>query len=683
MINIDYLYNPDAAKEAFKKSYFLDKKLSFQVIENGTILPHKSVNIPGRWHFGQGGIVDKEGNYIESSSLHLGIGEPYTPPKESVQHSSETVIYFAMFYHIWGHDLTDNIRRVWFLKSDAFKNEFKNCPIVYIPYKDGYYTIDKQPSLKRLLEILEVDVNRLRPITQPTQYDKIILPDGSFLSPTFFPPYNLEIGFTKEYRETIEQIRHFAQKNRTPISNKKLYLLHGKRNQIGEDRIADYFKSKGYDIIRPETFSLDEQFNLFINCESLASCIGSCSHNSLFCRDNTQIILFPRAVNTFTYYQEIINQVHPLNVNYIDSSLSIFSRGIVNDSFFYFISEQLKRFFGDKFDGYDDEDFKSFLQYEKTCMLQDKVVNQNAMLYYEPILKDFMAQLKQREDLITACDMPFDWENFCPTLSYQTHVSSKSWGAWNKEEQISNPLDQQFDIQAIKINFPSHKVYYSVYYNDAEGWSTEVASPEQAGTTGKSKAITGIKIRLDEESSKKFNIFYRVHTFDGQWTAWAKNGEELLSQGQKLNAIQITKIPANLSRPLLSYQTHIGGKGWGEWNSEEQISNPLDQQRDIQAIKIKFPLHNVYCSVYFNDKEGWSEEVASPEMAGTTGKSKPIMGIRIRLDEAGANDFDILYRVHKFDGTWTDWAKNGEVIYSHGQKLNAIQIRLEDSKRRF
>ena len=49
----------------------------------------------------------------------------------------------------------------------------------------------------------------------------------------------------------------------------------------------------------------------------------------------------------------------------------------------------------------------------------------------------------------------------------------------------------------------------------------------------------------------------------------------------------------------------------------------------------------------------------------------------IRLDEAGAKEFDILYRVHKFDGTWTDWAKNGEAIYSHGQKLNAVQIKLE------
>lgn len=127
----------------------------------------------------------------------------------------------------------------------------------------------------------------------------------------------------------------------------------------------------------------------------------------------------------------------------------------------------------------------------------------------------------------------------------------------------------------------------------------------------------------------------------------------------------------------LSYQTHVGGKGWGSWINENQISDPLDQKRDIQAIKIQFPEHKVYYSVYYNEKEGWSKEILSPEMAGTTGKSKSIYGIRIRLDEADTKIFDILYRVHKYDDTWTPWAKNYEAIYSQGQKINAIQIKLE------
>ena len=130
------------------------------------------------------------------------------------------------------------------------------------------------------------------------------------------------------------------------------------------------------------------------------------------------------------------------------------------------------------------------------------------------------------------------------------------------------------------------------------------------------------------------------------------------------------------NRPLLTYQTHVSRKGWSDWISADKISNDIEQQLQMEAIKINLSTHEIFYSVYWNDAEGWSAAVTNSEQAGTTGKSKPIMGIRIQLDEAGAKEFNIIYRVHKFDGTWTDWAKNGEVIYSHGQKLNAIQIKL-------
>ncbi len=128
-------------------------------------------------------------------------------------------------------------------------------------------------------------------------------------------------------------------------------------------------------------------------------------------------------------------------------------------------------------------------------------------------------------------------------LTYQTHVHRKGWNSWLKGNAISNDINQQFDIQAIKINFPPHKVYYAVYYNEKEGWSKEVAAPETAGITGKRKSIFGIKIWLDEAGAKEFDIFYRVHKFDGNWTSWAKNGEEIYSYGQKINAVQIKLEP--------------------------------------------------------------------------------------------------------------------------------------------
>ena len=394
-------------------------------------------------------------------------------------------------------------------------------------------------GFRRLLEILEVDVDRLQLIEQPTRFDKIILPDESYglsLSSNY-PSF-----FTNDYRETIDRIRDFAMKNRTPTSSKKLYYFYG-RYQFGEERFAEYFKSKGYEIIQPENLTLDEQLNWLINCESFASTLGSCSHNSIFLRDGTEANFLTRAVNYFTACQRILDQVHDLKVNYFDSNLSIFASGVPRANCFI-ISPQLKRFFGDKWNGYEEEDFKIFLQYVKDSMNKGLVVSSVAMNSYKEIFSDFMEQLKQRKDLIAACDMPPRWEKFQPLLTYQTHVHMKGWGdGWKTENQFSNPLDQELEVLALMVNFPNHKIYYQVYFNEAEGWSQEVTSPEMAGTVDKRKPIYGMRVRLDEAEAKEFDILYRMHKFDDTWTPWAKNGEALYSYGQKLNAIQIKLEP--------------------------------------------------------------------------------------------------------------------------------------------
>ncbi len=449
------------------------------------------------------------------------------PPHESILKSSEAVIYLGMFHSTWGHAITDNIRRLWFLKSDDFKKEFKNCPLVYLLCtKRENFTLESYKNFRRLLEILEVNVDSLRLITEPTQFDKIILPDESF-----------KFNFTKEYCEAINCVRNFALKNKTPTSFKKIYYFHGVR-QMGEEHLAEYFRSKGYEIVRPEKLTLDEQLNLLINAESFASTTGSISHNSVFLRDGTEAIFIPRGTNSVSNpFQRALNQINSVNANYVDSTLTLYS--LWYSDILYIVSRQLKKFFGDKNDDYDEEDFKNFLQYVKVHMKKGRLVEPKAKEHYASILQNFMAQLKQREDLIAACNMPPKWDEFKPMLTYQTHVAKKGWSDWLGEEQISNDIEQKLQIEAIKINFPTHKIFYSVYYSADEGWSEEVLSPNMAGTTGKAKAIFGIKIRFDEAGEKFFDILYRVHKFDGSWTAWAKNGEAIYSHGQKLNAIQI------------------------------------------------------------------------------------------------------------------------------------------------
>ena len=133
MTNFDLLYKKDAAQEFFEKNYFVDKKLHFKIIERGTILPHKHMYVDGQWTWGFGGVVDAKNNFVSSSFVHDGAGAAYTP-QENVQYFPNTVIYLGLFYPVWGHAISDNLRRFWFLNSEVFKTYFKNCLLVYIPW---------------------------------------------------------------------------------------------------------------------------------------------------------------------------------------------------------------------------------------------------------------------------------------------------------------------------------------------------------------------------------------------------------------------------------------------------------------------------------------------------------------------------------------------------------------------
>ena len=79
MVNFNYLYNHEG-NERFNKNYFVDKKLSFSVIENGILLPYREILNDKKKILGAGGIVDNNGEFIKSSSLRYGKGTGYYPP---------------------------------------------------------------------------------------------------------------------------------------------------------------------------------------------------------------------------------------------------------------------------------------------------------------------------------------------------------------------------------------------------------------------------------------------------------------------------------------------------------------------------------------------------------------------------------------------------------------------------
>jgi len=389
MVNYDGLYNKNFYGDKIGQNHLSEQKLSFRILKNATILPHKSIpNHPT----GLGGIVDADGNFLEETFVHHGITETYTP-EEEIMYIDKSVIYLDMICHVWGHCLTDSLRRTWFFHSDFYKKDFKNLPIVYVPMLKGIV-----PSFAEILRILEIEPDNLIAITQPTKFKEIILPDESFFEITDRQTQEQTVFFTKEYQETIQRIKNYGEKNLSSLSQKKFYFYYG-FNDVGEKRLSRYFEEKDYQVIRPEKLTFKEQLNILTNCENFASTLGSISHNTIFMKEGMEAIYIPR-YPSYNVYQLALDTLQDLNIYYIDSSISVCYLDY-RGPYCYIISDHLKKFFDDDWIGhYSDADYIAVLFYMKISADAKFWKGKNVDEYYLNALANFFTQLESRKDLM-------------------------------------------------------------------------------------------------------------------------------------------------------------------------------------------------------------------------------------------------------------------------------------------
>ena len=338
MNDLNYLY--DGASDYYSKYFaepcFSEKKLGFAILKNATLLPHRILE-NGMWG---GGVVDQDGNYIQNSAVHncSGAGYLFDTPSQKI----DKAIYLGMFNGVWGHCITDNIRRAWFLQSDEYA-EYRDYKLVYVPI-EGFHMHE---NFRKLLDYLGIREDRLVSVTEVTECEELILPDESFFT---------EDGdirrYTKEYKDTIDIIKQNAAGGHISEEYEKIYLtFSGSDKMYGEENLEDYFRSKGYQIVDFGNVSLENQLRMLANCRSLAGTIGSSTHNAAFLSEGSELILIPRAYY-LTGYQLAINEMRGLDVKYVDASLSDGTRRDMPylGPFFTFVSDELRGLFGDALD---------------------------------------------------------------------------------------------------------------------------------------------------------------------------------------------------------------------------------------------------------------------------------------------------------------------------------------------
>jgi uncharacterized protein YjdB len=141
-----------------------------------------------------------------------------------------------------------------------------------------------------------------------------------------------------------------------------------------------------------------------------------------------------------------------------------------------------------------------------------------------------------------------------PVVSYRTHVQSIGWQGWKSNKALSGTTGKSKRLEAINIKLSNLPTTGGITYRthvQTYGWQGWKSNGALSGTTGKKKRLEAIQIKLTGNMAKEYDIYYRVHAQKFGWMGWAKNGASAGTAGYsyRLEAIQIVLVPKGGKAP--------------------------------------------------------------------------------------------------------------------------------------
>lgn len=308
MKNKLYLENIDIFNDKVNKSYLIKEKANVVEIENAILLPPKKVTSNSLNGIYSGGVVTDKFDFVSGLTRHdhhinYSVLESYTVLDDEIEKRNEEVIFGGILLPAFGHVILESLSRLWYVikkKKDKRKIVFlKTSQISQFHYE--------------FFRLLGIDEDRIEIIDKPTKFLNVIVPDE-----TIYAWY----GYKKEYNLIYDKIRE----NVTPKNVKKIYFTRTKlepKFDVNEEFFEDFYKKRGYEIISPETLSVEEQIAYASGADEIVTTMGSLSHFALFMDYNKKIVILNRKKDNVLVPQFIINEARKHNAIYIDAMLEL------------------------------------------------------------------------------------------------------------------------------------------------------------------------------------------------------------------------------------------------------------------------------------------------------------------------------------------------------------------------
>lgn len=301
-------------------------------------------------------------------------------------------------------------------------------------------------------------------------------------------------------------------------------------------------------------------------------------------------------------------------------------------------------------------------------------------------------------------DEPENEAETAPVLTYQAHLQDYGWMASVSAGELAGTTGKSKRMEALKLsvkdaegNEISDALSIKVHVSNV-GWMDPVSNDAVAGTVGQSRQLEAIAIQLSAELSQNYRVWYRVHSSNFGWLDWTCDGANAGTEGYgySVEAVEIIILAKDAAAPggtdvpfknkadepaVVTYSTHVSNVGWMSAVSDGATAGVLGAEC-VESLEAGITWFGGSAGIQVRSHvqdRGWGSW--SFGRTGTTGLSRRIEALQIRLTGDAANAYDIWYRVYSArDNAWLGWAANGAAAGTVGMSsgVQAVQIVLAE-----
>ena len=292
------------------------------------------------------------------------------------------------------------------------------------------------------------------------------------------------------------------------------------------------------------------------------------------------------------------------------------------------------------------------------------------------------------------------------SLSYSAHVSNIGWMGAVAGGETAGTTGRGLPLEALRLVLSdastgeplgSDAISVEAHVSNV-GWQAAVGNGGTAGTTGQSRAVEALRVRLSADLSARYTVWYRVHSAEFGWLGWACDGADAGSAGygRAVQAVQVAVLPKGDPAPgdttcpfknrsddpaSISVRSHTSNIGWMSPVGGGSVAGTTGRGLPMEALEAQLGWYGHSGSIELRghvSNVGWQQW--SKGHCGTTGKSQRLEAVQIRLTGEAADKYDIWYCAHVSGIGWLDWACNGAAAGSagKGRAIEAVKVVLAE-----